>query len=450
MLQIYDGSNPTLLVDLDDGITAAIARGGWSQRGPGQPTAGVWPDVEETIRVSLLTESNLIYQRLNLLAGRAEAVQSPTHPDHLNPAKHVILKVQMPDEGPGYRWALVRSIQIEKLDPSHWRAGGRTTLEIKLLREGLWRGSDPALTKTLVYGETEVFTTPIDLHPVYMEGDAPPLLRITLTTDSRPTEVAITHYGTWLAADDPPAFTPYRFAATLHEFGGGSIVDITSLPAEFQTADQLPGGECLTPPSGPSASFWRVRAQDLIGTFSAYALVMSDGNNGEISFIANDDMGSDGELERVALAQYLPLPRWRIVPLGTANLLAWPAYGAEIDAYYYVGVRINKTGGGVYLGGLVLLPEPDIAPQRVVVESAIPLILDGDVQRSWQTDSFGALLPTLHPQPSGPFQSITPGPGLKNRLYFIPCAGSFPAAATTWQVIVQAAYRWQHLRPEEE
>lgn len=456
MLQIYDGSNPTLSVDLDDGVTAAIARGGWPQKGPGEPIAGVWPDVEETIRVSLLTASDLIYQRLNLLAQRAEAVQSPTHPDHLNPARHVVMKAKTPDELMP-RWALVCSIRVEKLDPSHWRSGGRFMLEIKVLREGLWRGIAPDAPARIVYSGEYPPLSNIDLtHDLAFESDAPSLLIAKIkTAGSYGTSMAIAPklYPIPPVGVDPTSFSPYLWAGDA--MSGPGLVAINTIGAPFLNVDWLPGNQAhRVQTTGTFNCTWWIPLSE-VGSYSVCAIVLNSGSSGDNKIRLshrpqNVGYGDGGIGELIDIPQLQS--RWSMLPLGAVRFPVWgDLVRGEQLSNYIVEVAITRNSGTVYLGGLILIPESDTPPHRTALWGGSRVVVDGEVERVYYVDpDYGIRQFDRQPRHEGPFQTVPFEAGAISRVYLLPTVfglpyGLFPPMNAAWNVELSLIPRWQHL-----
>ncbi|MBK8987389.1 MAG: hypothetical protein IPM39_15150 [Chloroflexi bacterium] len=438
-------------VGLDDGTATAIRRGGWSQRGPTRTAGDVWEDVEETAVVSLLDEDDdTVYSKLMHLAQRAEDVQSPEHRDHLNPANWVIAQAQTPGELMA-RWALVKQIRVEKLDPAHYRANGRLALEVKFVREGLWRGDDPALspielvpysthavaTKLTIVNDGYLGSTPVD-------GDAPPLLNL----DIRP------YVDAWIAVHagvSDAGFTPYLWGDAL-----AGAINISSLPAPFNSAAQLPGGKCVALGSSGQI-FWTLPLASYYGYYTAYALFLSNADGAVVRF----QHGWSGSYQYGSLvAPSASTVHWGIHRLGAFRI---PKSGNAVrgvlpSTTYVAGINYVKESGSLYLGGMFLVPDSGRPPQVIRGYGSgysNPITrVDAGVGQVYWTGSTG--IPALVPAAVsfGPFQSLNPTPGLTNFVWLIPVtspdAPDTPIAAplmtaTGWRVGVRYVPRWQYL-----
>ncbi len=459
-LKIYDGANSNLVADLDNGTTTAIRRGGWSQRGP-QPLPGdLWADVEETVVVTLLTADNSLYSTLMALARRAEEVQSPTHRDYLNPARWVTAEAKTPDEQAS-RWAQVKAITVEKLDPAHYRANGRTALEVKFVREGTWRGIRPGDPQEYLrlYATME-FWKPLDLPGAgtpFVAGDAPP----DVTFGIRPyafNDVAICRFESWEDGDELPEFTPYLWADEATP--AGDQRDISSLPATFAGAYQLPGGKCLELSTLENYYLWRsLDTRHYAGSYVVYGLFLK-GAPGTVSItLLHGRAGAPvtGEAQTLTTAS---VTAWYMLQLGTMTVDDERIYGqVPSDDYvgsYQVGVITQSShDDNAYLGGLILVPYPDHPPQAVNcfgAERGNPLtVANGELRRTYWTTSAGVLQGFAGLPADGPYQTLVPGAATYNRLHLIPLPGSgygdahhFPTL-DDWRVYIRYIPRWQYL-----
>lgn len=464
-LIIYNGANPDQATNLDDGVTAVISRGGWSQRGPVKLPGDLWDDVEETVDVRLITDSNAVYSTLMALARRANEVQSPTHKDHLNPGAWVIVKAKTPDE-PEPRWALVKGITVERLDPAHYRASGRLVLEVKFVREGTWRGNEPGTSVGLRTLAALNFWEPVDLSNVV--GDAPPDVLFSI----RPygyNNVAICRFESWADEDDEPEFTPYLFAE--NTVTKDDMVDIASLGGVFSSASQLPGGKCVEIQTTATTTMWEIDVAHYTGRFDVYGLFLR-GYSGTVTAQIqhgweNGDLGATGDAVSIPLSNDSPIPDaylWHHVRLGSVQL---PTFGDRIygdapalDTFYgtyQIGVQTQASASNAgYLGGLILVPFPDYPPQSSQGFGSLygnPLtVANGELRRAYWTTAGGQIIGIPGPVPDGPYQSLEPG--LHNRVHLIPLPGAittvaaasrFPVITTLWQVGLDYVPRWQYL-----
>lgn len=449
-------------VSLDDGVNCAITRGGWAQAGPNPLPGGLWGDVDETVLVSLLGQDDTIYGLLSFIARRAEEVQSPLHPDYLNPGVKPFVYAQTPDEGNG-RWALVKSLSVEKLDPSHYRANGRTTLRIKFTREGLWRGLEPGSTplELIAYTSSKTPLEPVQftndsIGTTGLLGDAPPLLITKLRTyPSTSARLAIVPEAYPDSVTTP--YDPFLWAASLADTP--TLTDISTLTGVFAGADILPGGKCYLVTDGNYAR-WQIDLRNYFGQYTAYAVTLSN-TGAELKFA--QQFGGGG----IDFGDWIPVynsnNKWIIHKLGTFRI---PFAGESIRgtppaSTYYVGMYISDDAvGKLYLGGMFLRREPDIPPQVVAsyATSVAPItVVDGELEQVYWTDVSGNVVVFDPPEiPSGPFQSVTPGPGVRNYLHLIPVPapgydyGGAPVMAETavWGLGISYIPRWQHINQE--
>ena len=452
-------------VSLDDGVNCAITRGGWAQAGPNPLPGGLWGDVDETVLVSLLGQDDTIYGLLSFIARRAEEVQSPLHPDYLNPGVKPFVYAQTPDEGNG-RWALVKSLSVEKLDPSHYRANGRTTLRIKFTREGVWRGLEPGSTPLTLrtYG-IHTYTNGVQfanatVGTTGLLGDADPMTIMKVrpfpaATHSRHVDVAI-FQESWYSSGTESDFTPYFWAKDI-TIGSPTIVNISTLGAPFAGMHILPGNEAANLGLANLIG-WSIPAS-YHGFFSVYAVQLAE-VGGTMYFqhgvTSNYEVGGD-----VAMTVGSP-PAWGIAYLGTFKI---PSVGTRIYgtglANYTGLMEINVPSGKAIFGGLIFVPEPSKLPQRVkayasggVYNNPIT-VANGELEEVyWTNTSDIPQIMGAREAPIGPYQAPRPGAGVTNRLWFIPVPlatggdGWLPDPQVDWTIGAKYIPRWQHINQE--
>jgi hypothetical protein len=460
-LKIYDGANSDLVADLDNGTTAAIRRSGWQQRGP-QPLPGdLWEDVEETVVVSLLTADNSIYSTLMALARRAEEVQSPTHKDHLNPAAWVIAEAKTPDEH-WPRWALVKEIRVEKLDPAHYRANGRLALEVKFIREGTWRGEEPGQEPRLLYSAATSFLTPIDVDLRNANlGDAPPLTTFALQSFCS-NDAALVRFEAW-AGETPPAFAPYLWVNDIDATPSSTIL-ISSLSSPFSTTT-LPGGRCVALGTTGGQHLWNILLNDYTGAFDVYGLYQKGATGTATTKLLHGWQNSpdyeEGELINVPITTLTT--GWYILPLGTVKMPArgeWiygqpPAASTGMGSYRIGVYGYSSVAGQAYFGGLLIVPQPDYPAQTVNTFGGgalgnLTTVVNAEINRVYWLNDSGLIVGANGEPADGPYQTLVPG--YMNRLHFIPLprvtsaeAQRLPPIATAWDVDISAIPRWQYL-----
>jgi hypothetical protein len=458
VLKIHD-LKYTITADLDDGVNTAVARGGWSQAPPNPLPGGVWGDVDEQVAVALLTADNTLYSTIAYLVQRVVELQSPLHPDFLNPAAQIVVEARTPDEAAS-RWALLSDLTVEKLDPAHYRAGGRSRLKLDFTREGLWRGISPAETpdelrpyalltpgtKIAIVNDGYLGSTPV-------QGDAPPLVNL----DVRP------YCDTWMAiavnavAND---FSPFLWATNLAGIAPGDLAAISGLAAPFDDATALPGDACYRLALGGGSvrsAHWSINLTDYFGYFTAYAVTLADA---PFTLRFYHQWGGDtGTPVYGATVQGTADPdAWQIHRLGTVRIpfSGSPIAGVFPATIYYTGVSCDTAGGGVYLGGLLLLPEtavPQVVPCYGPDLSSPITRVSGLLRHTYWTSSVGVPIMTPGDVPYGPYQTINPAAGLSNNLWLVPvpdpndlsATAPFPPANVNWRVGVRYVPRWRYL-----
>jgi len=448
-----------LVVDLDDGLTAAIARGGWSQAPPNPLPGGVWGDVDEQVTIALLTADNSVYSTLAYLAQRVADLQSPLHPDFLHPGAQIAVEARTPDEVSS-RWALLSSLSLEKLDPAHYRGQSRTRLKLDFSREGLWRGLSPAEPpaellpySTMTPGSKLAIVNDGYLGSTAVTGDAPPLVNF----DLRP------YFGCWLAIATSVVvndFTPFLWAIDLAGIAPTDLLSISGLPAPFNAVTALPADACYRLAFGGASvrsAHWSLDLTDYFGYFTAYAVTLAD-QPFSLRFYHQwgGDEGVAAYGETVSGTANTGL--WTIHRLGTFRIpfSGDPIAGVFPATTYYTGVTVDSAGGDVYLGGLLLLPET-AAPQVVPCYGSVygnPITrVSGVLERTYWTTSTGTPILTQGDVPYGPYQTINPAAGLTNNVWLIPVTNPnnlqaiayFPPATTSWRAGVRYVPRWRYL-----
>ena len=453
VLKIHD-LKYNITVDLDDGINTAIARGGWSQAGPNLLPGGIWGDVDEAVKVSLLTTDNAVYGKLARMAARVEELKNPMHEDYLTPGKKIAVEARTPDEATS-RWALLSDLAVEKMDPAHYRAGGRLSMPLKFTREGLWRGQQPGETpvELLPYSTLTTGTKLEIVNDGYLgsnpvQGDSPPFLRLDIRT----------YFDVWVAIISNATeneFTPFFWPSDI--YGSPTLTAISSLPSPFDAANTLPGGYCLrvapSPPAGGSVKF-QLNLADYFGYFSVYALALSNAT-ATLRFSHFYDGGGSNYGQPVSVA--FSTGHWGIHPLGTFRI---PYSGGPVDgvfptATYFGSLDFSVISGSLYIGGMFLVPES--TPPHIVrcygADEGSPITrVNAETQTVYWTASG---VPTLVPSalPFGPFPTINPAPGRTNNLFFVPVTNphqtnvvaALPPVDTDWRIGVRHIPRWQYL-----
>lgn len=460
-----------ITVDLDDGINVAIARGGWSQAPPNPLPGGVWGDVEEDVKLRLIQDSNALYSSLAFIAQRVEELQSPLHPDYLNPGKKVVLEAKTPDEA-NSRWAILSALEIDKLDPAHYRANGRSLLELHLTREGLWRGLEPgqaALTLRMygsyTYTNDGIQFANADIGADGLLGDVEPMTIFKIrpfpgATHSNHIGVSIVHEF-WPSAGSASDFTPWFWA---HDIANGSptLVNISTLASPFAGMPILPYNQCAD--LGVSSLFWWNIPASYSGYYSVFMVYRVEESGGTAYFTHGiPGHHEDGEIKTLTASID---PVWSIINLGTFKfpIVGNRIYGQGLVNYQGgLGLYIPATGKAV-LGGFYLVPRGARTPQRVKAYATgsgtdNPItIADGDIEQVfWASaeDSDPVAQIMLNPEvPVGRFQAPAPGAGVTNRFWFLPepVAGSdigvLPDPQVIWSLGMDYVPRWKYLNQE--
>jgi len=455
LLKIHD-LKYGITVDLDDGINAAIARGGWNQAAPEQLPGGAWADVVEDIRIALLNESNLVYSTLGHMARRAQELQSPLHPDYLNPATHIVLEARTPDELSS-RWAVLSNIVIDKLDAAHYRQHGRTYVKLEVTREGLWRDASPSITASQLRAYSLIspgVKIAIDNDALDVRGDAPSPLHLDIRT----------YFDCWLAisADVVTSdFTPFLWALDLAGISiPADLTTISTMAAPYDSIAAMPVDSCYQVALGAGSfrsAHWSLDLSDYYGYFTAYAVVAA---SAACTMRFYHQYGGDegtpmyGEEVQVAAST----ANWRIVRLGTFRIpfAGDPIGGVFPATTYYAGVDLTASSGTAYLAGLLLVPETE-TPQTVPcygTNLGNPITRSsGVLQRVYWTSSVGVPILTPGDVAYGPFQELDPAAGLTNNLWLIPVTNPsdpdapayFPPGDVDWRVGVYYQPRWRFL-----
>jgi len=457
-----------ITVDLDDGTNVAIARGGWSQAPPNPLPGGIWGDVEEDIKLRLILDSNAVYSQLAFMAQRVEELQSPLHPDYLNPGKQIVLEARTPDEATS-RWAILHGLELDKLDPAHYRTHGRSLLEIHPVREGLWRGlepgQDPLTLRTYggyTFGLDGIQFANSEIGADGLLGDAPPMTMIHLrpfpgATHSHHTGISI-YQEAWPSAGTASDFTPWFWA---HDIASGSptLVNVSTLAAPFAGMHILPYNQCADL-GASNALYWNVPAS-FRGYFSVYAIYQVQ-TGGTIRF-RHGIIGHFEDGETVDMIVGAP-PYWNVHPLGTFRfpVVGGGIYGQGLPSYL-AGLDISVPSGKAILGGFFLVPRGERTPQTVKAYATgagydNPItVANGELERvywtSTDTDPVVQVLADQEP-PNGRFQAPTPGAGVTNRFWFLPepIAGAsiayLPDPQVGWSVGMDYIPRWKYLNQE--
>lgn len=151
-LQITDGSTT---VDFLDTATLYLARNGWEPRIARENDAGDgYEDVVEVIRLTWAqTTDDSRDSTLHNIHRLGRKAREYGHQRRVvNP---VWMRVATHSET-NSRYALVRSVEVEKLDARHWGPNQRVDLVVTITREGGWQDVAPTSTPTTVVATTTV------------------------------------------------------------------------------------------------------------------------------------------------------------------------------------------------------------------------------------------------------------------------------------------------------
>lgn len=456
-LTISDG---TLTADLDqDGLR--LGRGGWAQSGPQMNPDGSFADVEETLRLEWYSDDDDnvragTLQTLGQLDGRARRNDQKRKLSFVPPEQQVVVTAPTPTEA-GQRYAIVRAMQIPKLDARHRAStSSPVLLNLKLLREGLWRGTRPGDPLTQVVAPTVVDATAgygtanyVTIAPGSIPGDAPALTRISVSPQNLPaTRNTDSNFYITLARISAPtlaeldAFEPFFWA---RDTTWGSPQDVSRQTIPGTQANFVSSG------AGPFWGIWDI-ADPLAynGRFHIYAIGTSAGT-ADIKFqhgwLYSSSIGEvAGRLETGTS------PFWALNYLGHTQLPPTNLV-LDVNGTYRILAELAATSGNLEFAGLQLVPAREQVMSALFegyrADSALvsdTLVFDGDRRRTYALAN-GALARSICYH-EGPY--ITLEPGLYNRIFVFHVGDRVSSSKympeVNFQMTVEALPRYQYLR----
>lgn len=419
-----------------NGTGLALARNGWVQEVPNPDPSGVFQDVEETIRISMLDSSDQDrasdLQDIATLGQRARDLQDASHPDFLNPAAHVMIGAKTPTES-ATRWALIRDLRVSKLSSAHYGVGSPIS-ELKLLREGLWRGLSPsspatALSSTSLRSVTGLGNgCHVTIPPSSIEGDAPGLVIATIaktgTTDG---------YRVRLVRDarltNTFAFNPFLWTADPAEIYSQHMVNVSTMPANLEgiTPDTIPYTTVQKPGIPGALAGWYIDPLAYAGRHRVLAIYTSYGAEaGGATLRVTHGFTSQNYVygENVTVDD-LDGTAWSLQELGQITI---PAGGQSIrgnapsSSPYEIRIISVAPAGNLYLAGICLVPIDLDGVAGELYPSTYTAHFDGEIERLYITvTSTGDNVRTV--PISGRFPTIKPGS--YNRFYVLPEMGGY-------------------------
>jgi hypothetical protein len=321
----------------------------------------VWRDKRETARAELLHEFGLLQRKMrNFRAqGRYEDC--------------VWLEAETPTETET-RYAIVRDMWVPELDARHYAGARLVGLQVRLLREGAWRGVAPKAEPLTLEGggvaTIQMFTDTRGEN--YMDvpsgqGDAMPLYRIRLeqaagtgTTDPHPT--AMPNRFIIAAREERTGFDPH-FKATDATFGGAGA----SVTVDDNAPDGVRVMYTLADGTGTTMDWpWPSDPELYRGRYHAY-LIGKIPKDFYLQFTLQSQFAYERMYVQEAVAgvgngvrpHYLGMVTF---PYEDAQGSPW--YGEPTTGTRDVGVTLfNESGasGTMWLWGMILVPVESVA-----------------------------------------------------------------------------------------
>ena len=426
-------SDPNLSVDLDNPDAGlSIAKNGWSQETPNAGAHGIFYDVEEKISIAMLDardeDRSLLMQDIALLGQRAEQLQSADHVDHLNPAVHVVMMAQTPTELTE-RWALVKSIKIDKLSTMHYAASGYPRLALEITREGLWRGKNPTESPTSLAYTTLRATSAmgngchVTIDPAVINGDAPGLCMFALRKASNmdgSRVVIVRKTATTTAELD--LFKPFHWVDDATT--APPTVTVAAMNAVLPvTMDTLPVATVFNGQAAAYRSGWKIDPKVYNGRFTVYGIYTADEEVASAK-VTHGFSGSQNDGDWKPLVN-LYGSSWTLVNLGQVHIPA----GAEtirgntptvID--YEINLWVKDATTKTFFAGIAMVPvdEQSLATQLQIAGRWVRI--DGEISRCYYTMHSGGDYAGAAPV-YGRFPTIQPG--VYNRFYMLPDDGFY-------------------------
>lgn len=471
-LTIGDGTKTAVL---DAPGIIGLARNGWAQSGPDEQPDGRFGDVEETLRLewyetAVDSSRAALLQTIGQLAQRARTNAQRHLLRYIPPDQQVVLTANTPTETQP-RYAIVRSVDVPKLDPRHRGSAGPVQMTLRLRREGLWRGIKPGDPPLQVLPTTNIPNAGanyVTIPPEAIPGDAPALTTIQVEPLGLPTssyDLRITNdfyvMIARLTADteaELDAFTPYIWASQQNAANAYTTVPLASYP---YTLEAIPGGQILHVQrlDGTKVMEVDVDASGYLGTYQIYGIHHAS-DNGSGSGGAHPDLtaslGWADSAVRVVGGD-IPMgvyshPYWALTHVGTyqippGNFIVNPMGAFRFGCYV--------TAGGaedVGLGGLMLIPAHEQTMSAHFGYDSLgrqpdTLVFDGEQRRTYGLRS-GSLVETSTGH-EGPYIELEPGKYNRLFVYHVGWRRTTNPAwlsQISWNVQVHIVPRYRYLR----
>jgi hypothetical protein len=436
-------SDPYLSVTLDSPSTGlAIARNGWSQAVAEVGANETRYDVEETIILSYTADGtvsiNDAIKNLQILGGRARAMEAEDHPDNLNPSAWVQMQAKTPSET-DTRKAKVKDVTIEKLAAGHY-GRGLPRLKIKVLREGSWR---VPLASPTIFSSTTMRSTPglgagcfaqypaTGDDPYDIPGDAPGTLifNIGKVTNAEGSQITIARKTAETEAelDD---FTPFHWVS-----GASSYETVSTIP-NMVTILQAAIGAAITPDSLPAAvtfvaraqaaeeaTGWIVESVPYAGRYSVYAIYASHGDSNARMRLSHGYSSTRVYGDWKTDPEEMFTSCWLLRNLGQIQVPSGspPIRGSAAEqSQYDIRIHTDSSNGNTFIAGMVLVPINNQAISFALDDSDYTTVVDGEILRCYKKyESFDDIDGLVIPYGSFP----TLQSGKFNRFYILPDDG---------------------------
>lgn len=449
---------------------ANIAKGGWKQRGPELGPNGyvdlrekitlTWTDLDDDTRAAIL-------QDMGLLSRKAVITNSPERPEFYHRAKAVVIEGRTPSESEA-RYAILRSLASPQLHELHQSSGGPLKLGLDLEREGLWRGIQPGATGHQVISETvqnytyQTNRNYVTIAPSAIPGDAPALARIQVSISGANLSLIGSNSRLWLTrrvTDSLAELDDYNPYFWLERSIGSGTNPLIKTVAGLQdlngyTPEDIPGDRVAevhyTDADYADFTFSLTDlAEEYAGVHNVWAVYRCEAAGGGQLSIFHGPGTYDGHNSLGSVpTEYAAVGAvWLYLYLGNINIPVGGIVGGLGSSNYELVLRVRgghpSTTYYTHVAGIFLQPLSD---QVYTANPALEVVADGDLRKSWLSNSAGTDFQGGNLQAEGDYIELEPG--RYNRI-FVNAIGLTAYPAITYNVKISIIPRYQYLRGAE-